>query len=170
MDQVINQKSTVILGLGNLLLRDEGFGVHVVQKLKNYPLPGNFRVVEGGVGGYNLLGYLEGIERLLVVDVMMIDVTPGKLTIFKPGLHYKDNGQNALSFHQVGIMELVQMGELLGHHPEVFFLVTRPKILKPGLNLSSCLQKSVGPAVQLILKLCRSQFSELERSTNLCTQ
>jgi hydrogenase maturation protease len=170
MDQLMHQKSTLILGLGNLLLRDEGFGVHVVQQLKSHQLPGNIRVVEGGVGGYNLLGYMAGIERLLVVDVMMIDTIPGKLTIFKPGLHFKANGQNALSFHQVGIMELVQMGKLLGHHPEVFFLVTRAKILEPGLTLSRCLQKSVGPAVQLILKLCHNQFSELERSTELCTR
>jgi hydrogenase maturation protease len=170
MDHGIDQKSTLILGLGNLLLRDEGFGVHVIQQLKTYRLPSNIKVVEGGVGGYNLLGCMAGIERLLVVDSMMTDTIPGKLVLFKPGPHFKDNGQNALSFHQVGIMELVQISKLLDHYPEVLFLVTRPKILKPGLNLSRCLQKSVGPAVQMILKLCHSQFSELERSTELCTQ
>ncbi|MBL7209032.1 MAG: hydrogenase maturation protease, partial [Dehalococcoidia bacterium] len=59
--------TTMVLGVGNLLLGDEGFGVHVVRRLKERKLPGHVRVEEGGVGGFNLLGYLDGVKRLLVV-------------------------------------------------------------------------------------------------------
>jgi len=166
---MFEKKTTLILGLGNLLLRDEGFGVHVTQRLKTCDLPSDVKVVEGGVGGYNLLGYFKGVERLLVVDAMMTKSEPGELVLFQPGPSLRDNGQNALSFHQIGILELLQMWKLLGQEPEVFFLVTRPEILEPGLTLSTRLQKSVEPAVQLILKLCHNRFTGLERSTELCT-
>jgi hydrogenase maturation protease len=162
-------KSTLILGLGNVLLSDEGFGVHVVKRLQGLSLPVGVKVVEGGVGGYNLLGYFKDIERLLVVDAMILDSRPGELVLFQPGPNFKDAGQNALSFHQTGIMELVQMWNLLGNEPEVFFLVTRPEKLEPGLTLSPSLEKAVQPAVQMILKLCQNRFTGLERSAELCT-
>jgi hydrogenase maturation protease len=168
MEQTVDNKPTLILGLGNLLLGDEGFGVHVAQHLQTCELPENTRVVEGGVGGYNLLGYLKGIHRLLVVDAMMIDAEPGELILFKPGPHFKDNEQNGLSFHQTGIMELVQIVKLLGHEPEVFFLVSRPEKIEPCMVLSPRLQKSVEPAAQMILKLCHNRFTGLERSAELC--
>jgi hydrogenase maturation protease len=168
MDQAVEKKSTLILGLGNLLLGDEGFGVRVVQQLSTGKLPGDVRVVEGGVGGYNLLGYLEGIKRLLVVDAMMIDTAPGELVLFQPGPRFRDNGGEAISFHETGIMELVQMWKLLGHEPEVWFLVARPEQMEPGMELSLRLQKSMESAVQLIKKLCFNRFTGLERSTELC--
>jgi hydrogenase maturation protease len=170
MVQSTENKSTLVLGLGNLLLGDEGWGVHVVQKLQTCELPAHVRVFEGGVGGYNLLGCLEGVERLLVVDAMMTEAGPGELVLFQPGPDFRDNSRNALSFHQIGILELVQMWKLLGHEPEVYFLVARPEKLDPGMDLSPRLQESVGPAVQLILKLCHNRFSGLERSAEVCTR
>ncbi len=63
--------TTMVLGVGNLLLADEGFGVHVVRRLKELKLPSHVRVEEGGVGGVKLLRYLDGVKGLLGVDVMV---------------------------------------------------------------------------------------------------
>ncbi|MFC2005591.1 hydrogenase maturation protease [Chloroflexota bacterium] len=143
---------TMVLGLGNLLLGDEGFGVHVVRRLREVELPGNVRVVEGGVGGFNLLGYLDGVKRLLVVDVMIMDSPPGKLHLLrkKPG----EPGKQILSFHQVGVLEVLKMRELLGHKPEVILLVTRPEKMEWSLELSPQLQSTVDEASELIQRLC----------------
>ena len=143
---------TMVLGLGNLLLGDEGFGIHVVRRLREVELPGNVRVVEGGVGGFNLLGYLDGVKRLLVVDVMMMESPPGKLHLLKKKL--EEPGKRILSFHQVGILELIKIWELLGHEPEVVLLVTRPEKMEWSLELSPPLHSAVNEASELIQRLC----------------
>ena len=143
---------TMVLGLGNLLLGDEGFGVHVVRRLKEVELPSHVKVVEGGVGGFNLLGHLDGVKRLLVVDVMIMESPPGKLHLLKQ--KPEEPGKQILSFHQVGVPELMQMWELLGYEPEVIFLVTRPQKIEWSTELSLPLQSAVDEASELIKRLC----------------
>jgi hydrogenase maturation protease len=81
--------TTLIMGLGNVLLGDDGFGVHVIRHLKETVLPDNIRLIEGGVGGFNLLGYLEGVQRLVIVDAMIVDLTLGEVCLFQPGERLK---------------------------------------------------------------------------------
>jgi hydrogenase maturation protease len=160
---------TLILGIGNIIMGDEGFGVQVVRRLKELNLPDNVKVEEGGVGGFNLLGSLEGVSRVIVVDVMMADMEPGEVCFFKPGPALAEPGKRIISFHQVGILELVQMWGLLGHQPELFFLVTRPQKLEWGTELSTPLQAAVPKAVSLLEEMCRDDFASLERSLDICT-
>ena len=160
--------TTLILGVGNIIMGDEGFGIHVVRRLKEYGLPPEVRVEEGGVGGFNLLGSLEGVSRIILVDVMMIGLTPGEVCLFKPGPGFREPGKNIVSFHQVGVIELVHMWGLLGHEPEVLFLVTRPETMAPGMELSPGLQSTAEEAARLIEKLCLNNFADLERSVDSC--
>ena len=160
--------TTLILGLGNILLTDEGFGVHVARRLKETELPDNVRVEEGGVGGFDMLGYLEGVERLLVVDVMMVDAPPGRLLLLEPGPALSEPGKRILSFHQVGALELVKLWGLLDCEPEIRFLVTRPEKIEWGMELTPPLQNAVEQAVEVVEKLCKDNFKQLERSQNLC--
>jgi hydrogenase maturation protease len=164
MVDLAGNRATLVLGLGNILLGDEGFGVHVVHRLKGVELPEHVRVEEGGVGGLNLLGHLEGVEQLLIVDVMMVDSPPGRLVLWKPGTNFRQSNKSAISFHQVSVMDLVHMWGLLGHEPELFFLVTRPQRMEPSMELSEPLRDAVEEAVNLIEKLCVSNFAGLERS------
>ncbi|MFC1928482.1 hydrogenase maturation protease [Chloroflexota bacterium] len=163
-----NELTTLILGLGNILLGDEGFGVHVARRLRESKLPDCVRVEEGGVGGFNLLGYLDGVERLVVADAMILDSPPGELMLWKPGPNFRESGKNIVSFHQVGIIELVHMWGLLGYEPEILFLVTRPEKIEPIMELSPCLQSAVEQAAKLIENLCVNNFADLERSKDLC--
>ena len=146
--------TTMVLGLGNLLMGDEGFGVHVVRRLKEVELPSHVRVVEGGVGGFNLLGYLEGVKWLLVVDVMMTDSPPGELRLLNSDQKPEERGKQILSFHQVGILELVKMWGLLGYEPEIMFLVTRPEKIEWSTELSPPLQSAADQATKMIQHLC----------------
>lgn len=77
-ERQVRPETTLILGVGNIIQGDEGFGIHVARQLKDVLLPGDVRVEEGGVGGFNLLGSLEGAKQVIVVDVMMTDIPPGK--------------------------------------------------------------------------------------------
>jgi len=155
--------TTMILGVGNLLMGDEGFGVHVVRRLKEIELPSYVRVEEGGVGGFNLLGFLGGVERLLVVDVMMIESPPGKLHLLTSEHKLEEPGKRIISFHQVGVLELVRMFGLLGNEPEIMFLVTRPEKIEWCTELSPPLKLAAKQAVRMIQQLCTESF---EKGTN----
>ena len=162
-------ETTLILGVGNEIMGDESFGVHVVRRLKESPVPENVRVEEGGVGGFSLLGLVEGAGRIIVVDVMMADIPPGEVCLFRPGPDFGEPGKSIISFHQVGVLELARMWELLGHRPEVFFLVTRPEKIEWGTELSAPVSKAVSRAARLLQDLFRDNFTGLERSLSLCT-
>ncbi len=166
MTENIGRGTTLVLGLGNILMGDEGFGIHVVRQLKGVELPSHVRVKEGGVGGFNLLGHLEGVERLIVVDVMMLPSPPGELHVIKPGPELAEPGKIILSFHQVGVLELVQMWGLIGYEPETMFLVTRPQKIEWGTELSPPLQLAAGKATEMLQELC-TNFTK--RSQGLCT-
>lgn len=146
---------TLVLGIGNELLGDEGFGVHVARRLNDTVLPDYVKVTEGGVGGFNLLGYLEDRELLLVVDVMITDSPPGELRLFRPGPDLAEPGKTILSFHQVGVLELVRAWGLVGREPEVWFLVTRPDKIAWSTELSPPLQLAADRAVDMITQMFR---------------
>jgi hydrogenase maturation protease len=167
-DGYVEPQTTLILGVGNIIMGDEGFGVRVVQRLKDIDLSDNIRIEEGGVGGFNLLGSLEGIKRLIVVDVMMTDIKPGEVCLFRPGPDLAEPGKRIISFHQVGVLELVQMWSLLGYELEVFFLVTRPEKLEWGTELSEPVRNAAAKAVSLLEELCGDNFTKLERSLDTC--
>ncbi|MFA5316175.1 MAG: hydrogenase maturation protease [Dehalococcoidales bacterium] len=145
----------LVMGLGNVILGDEGFGVHVARRLKEVDLPENVAVREGGVGGFDLLGYLDGIRQLLVVDVMMMmDAPPGEIFFFRPGPELSEPGKTILSFHQVGVLDLIKMWGLLGFEPDTYFLVTCPEKMEWGMKLSPSLETAAERAVALIRELC----------------
>ena len=158
-------KTTLVLGLGNVLLGDEGFGVHVVRKLKECELLGDVRVVEGGVGGFNLLGYLAGVERLIVVDVMMHKSPPGQLLLLMPEAKLEEPGKRLISCHQIGVLELLKMWSLIGEEPEVYLLVTVPERLEWGTELSPTLQSACAEAVEVVKRLCANS---VERNYQTC--
>ena len=157
-------QATLILGVGNIIMGDEGFGVHVVRRLKEKELPSGVRVEEGGVGGFDLLGTLDDVQRVIVVDVMNLDLPPGDVCLFKPGPDFREPDKNIVSFHQIGVLELVQMWGLLGREPEIFYLVTRPEKLEWSMDLTSAVATAVNKAVSLLDEICNDSFAALERS------
>jgi len=76
-EKVSDNSSVVVIGVGNELLRDEGVGMVVARALQGEKLPPNVRVVEGGVGGLDLLFEMEGAERAIIVDAADMGLEPG---------------------------------------------------------------------------------------------
>jgi hydrogenase maturation protease len=154
---------TLILGAGNIAVGDEGFGVHVARRLKNLDLPQGVKVMEGGVGGFDLLGPLEGVTRLIVVDIMMLDKAPGELFLFKPGETSIEPGKKVVSFHQVGILELIQIAEVIGCKPEVFVLVTPPQNIDWSFELTPPLSLAADAAAQFLKDMAADNFAGLKK-------
>jgi len=107
----------VIMGLGNILLRDEGLGVHFVERLRrHYRFPDEVQIVDGGTLGLDLLPYLDGVERLLIVDAVLFDAKPGHL-IRLEGHTIPSKSILKMSPHQAGLQDLLDVARLQGCLP-----------------------------------------------------
>jgi hydrogenase maturation protease len=154
-DNLKAEKKTMVLGIGNIIMGDEGFGLHVIRRLKEIGMPDNIILEEGGVGGFELLGSLQGIEKLVVVDIMMLPLPPGELKVFEPGDLPTEPGKAIVSFHQIGVLELVNIWGMMGNkEPEVTFIVTCPHNIDWGTELSEPLKPAVEKAANMIKNLC----------------
>jgi hydrogenase maturation protease len=140
------------IGLGNILLQDEGVGVHVIQQLQQrYLFVPDFALVDGGTLGLDLLPYLENKEQVLFVDAVDFQREPGYVQLLK-----EEEIQQQLNIqlyaHQGGLASLLNMTRLLGTAPShVTLLGIQPASLAPGLQLSPPLAAAVEKALQLFL-------------------
>ncbi len=139
------------MGIGNLLLRDEGVGVHVARALEELPLPEGVEVVEGGTLGFDLLGYFEGVEKLVVVDALKGGGEPGSIYKVRPE-QLKASKDRPLSLHQVGFLEVWETAKLLGFEPEVVIIGIEPKDLGWGMELSPEVRSKLDKVVELVLE------------------
>ena len=112
-----------ILGIGNILLTDEGFGVRVIEKLfDEYEFPDNVAVVEGGVLGIHLLGTLSKTEHLIVVDAVKNRQPPGTLyRLEKEELPERILMKNSL--HQTDFLETLTLCEMIDKAPKTIVVL-----------------------------------------------
>ncbi len=116
-----------ILGLGNILMKDEGFGVHFVKWLSSrWTFPGTVELVEGGVMAYALLGPVCGCEHLIVVDVLKTDDEPGAVYRFTLA-EIEPKLPPPTSAHEVQFLDVLCKAEMLDEAPEVIFLCVVPE-------------------------------------------
>ncbi|HEX9075633.1 MAG TPA: HyaD/HybD family hydrogenase maturation endopeptidase [Anaerolineae bacterium] len=148
---------TLVLGLGNILLQDEGAGVRVVERLQaEYVFPNDVTVLDGGTLGLDLLHVLEESDRAVVVDAVRSDKEPGALVRLRNAEIPAFLGPK-VSPHQVGLQDLLGLAQLRGHLPgEVILLGVQAGRLEPGLDLSPAVAAQVEPlAAHVIEELVR---------------
>ncbi len=129
---------TLILGVGNLLLSDDGVGVHGVQRLQaqSSRLPEHVRTLDGGTLGMALLPFLEGVSDLLILDAVRWGGRPGEL-VRLDGEEVRQYFSQKVSLHEMGIAELLQNAQLLGLYPQrVVVWGIQPETIDVGLDLS----------------------------------
>ena len=116
-----------VLGLGNILLGDEGFGVHFVRSFQErYHVPDTVNLIDGGTLGYGLLDIITACSRLIVIDVIKVDDTPGSLYRFNRHdmeLHLPE----PTSAHEVEFFHVLHQAELIDECPEAVFLCIVPE-------------------------------------------
>ena len=142
----------VILGIGNLLLSDEGVGVHVVHELMKMKLPPEVSVIEGGTDGFGLLNIITEADRLIVIDAIKGGAIPGSIYRFDiKDLKNCPKGFKS-SVHQIGILEVLNLSELIGKTPETTVIGIEPKSLEMGMELSPEIEAKVPRLIELILQ------------------
>ncbi len=142
----------VVLGIGNLLLSDEGVGIKIIQDLtNNYEFPKEVEIVDGGVGSFALLPYIESAEKLLVIDAILGGKPPG--TIYK----FKDKEIpiqvfEKISLHEISFGDILNLAKLRGKYPTSLVIIgIEPKSLEIGLELSEVIKKNYNNLLKEVL-------------------
>jgi len=145
--------TTLILGIGNLVMSDDGVGVVVVQKLqREYRLPAGVAVMDGGTLGLDILPYLENIEQLIVVDALETGQAPGTC-VRLAGDEIPLALETKLSPHQMGLKDLLTVSLLMGHAPQKMVLIgVQPECIEIGTELTPVVAAQVECMLQGILE------------------
>jgi hydrogenase maturation protease len=132
---------TVVLGVGNTIMSDEGLGVRCVERLvASGALPAGVVAIDGGTSTNELLGDIEGVDLLVIVDAVVTGGAPGSL-IRLEGDRIPSAFSNKLSPHQHGINDLLATLELVGRAPaRVVLLGAMPASLELGMELSPTIE------------------------------
>lgn len=150
----LQDKTIGILGIGNLLLGDEGFGVHCVQHIEqHYDIPENICVFDGGTAGILLAPFIEQCDRLFVLDVIALDDEPGAVHSFTEEDVRAGNIQTRMSPHQIGMLEILDICKIRGKVPEqVQFITVVPQTLEPGMDLSPLIAGRVTDVIDILMQ------------------
>ena len=143
-------KKTLVLGLGNLLMSDEGVGVHVVRALEKQPLPGNVECLDGGTGGFVLLEPLQEAGRVILIDAAADGNPPGTVTRTTP--RFSRDYPPTLTAHDIGVKDLLDVFYIQGGGPEVVLYAIAIDPQQPiSLELSETIAQAAQVAVAEIL-------------------
>jgi len=147
--------STLILGIGNILWADEGFGVRAVEALhRHYEFPDGVRLMDGGTQGIYLAHHVQAADILLVFDAIDYGLPPGTLKLIEGDAVPKYLGAKKMSLHQTGFQEVLAIAEMLGGYPEHILLVGVQPVqledyggsLRPGMK--ACIQPAIDAALR----------------------
>lgn len=100
-------KKILIAGIGNLLLTDEGAGVHIIRELSKRKLPDNVELVDIGTASFDLLTFMEGKDKVIIIDAIAVDDEPGTLYKLSPDDIISGKQKLLTSLHQFGIPEVL---------------------------------------------------------------
>ena len=152
MEKKDSNKITV-LGVGNILFTDEGFGIRVIEKLQaQYEFSDNVSIVDGGVLGLKLLGVITESNHLIVVDAIKNKGKPGDLYRLEgDDIPARMRAKNSL--HQVDFLETLAASKALDASPETVILGVEPLDIETfGIELTPNIQAKIEPIIQMVLK------------------
>jgi hydrogenase maturation protease len=139
------KKKTIVLGLGNPLMGDEGIGIKLIEKLES--ASGNFPeadFVDAGTGGMSLLHLLSGRKRAVIIDCCIMGQTPGTIRRFGAD-EVKSVKQLAhVSLHEADVLKIIELAKRLGDCPEeIVFFGIEPAVIEGRIGLSDVLSEQL---------------------------
>jgi hydrogenase maturation protease len=147
------------MGVGNVLMGDEGVGVHAVRQLEKRQWPAHVSLLDGGTGGFHLLSHVGGCDVLVMIDATLDGRPPGTVSVIEP--RYASDFPKALSAHDIGLKDLVDSAAILGMMPEVRLVTISVDSLQPmqmamSPEVEASLPQVVAAVIGLVAGLARS--------------
>jgi hydrogenase maturation protease len=139
----------LVMGVGNVLMGDEGVGVHAVRALEAGNWPPHVSFLDGGTGGFHLLSTFDQCDVLIMIDATLDDRTPGTVSVIEP--RYATDFPKALSAHDIGLKDLVESAAILGMMPRVILVTISVADLQPmQMTMSPAVDASVSRVVDVV--------------------
>lgn len=143
--------SVLVLGLGNTIMSDDGFGVKALAALSSrYRFPESVCLLDGGTLGLDLLPRLEGVDRLLIIDALEMKAPAGRIVRLE-GEEVPRAFASKLSVHQMGVQDLLAVAELQGHLPATLVVWgVQPHSVQMGTELTTAVAAAVDEVVACV--------------------
>jgi hydrogenase maturation protease len=169
-----SQLKVLVMGVGSILMTDEGIGIRAVEELqRRYRFPGNVEILDGGTSGIELLSYISGKDYLIIIDAIKGGSTPG--TVLKvEGEDVPAQFRTRISPHQLGISDLLAAAMLTGEMPKQLVLFgIEPRDIVFGIGLSGEVKEGLEHLIEVVVedlrrigctveKLQQGEMSQLE--------
>ena len=143
-------KRILVLGVGNLLLSDEGVGVHVAQRMMTMHMPPEVQVVEGGTDGFGLVNVITEADRMILIDAVKGGGQPGSIYRFEIEDCPPFPDIFKTSVHQISILEVINLSSLIGTTPRTTIIGVEPASIEMGMNLSPAVAAKVPAIIRMV--------------------
>jgi hydrogenase maturation protease len=144
----------LVLGVGNILMGDEGVGVHAARLLENQSLPGHPAILDGGTGGFHLLSIFEEYDPIIVVDATMDGRPAGTVQLLQP--KFASDFPRTLSAHDIGLRDLLETASLLSPLPAMYLItVSIVRIQSMCMELSAPIAASLAQVMEKVGEVLR---------------
>ena len=145
-------KPILILGIGNILLKDEGVGVHTVKKMMEMDLSPEIELMDGGTMGLNLLFYIEDRKKVIVIDTVATGDHPGTIFRFTDESLLIDKPRLRTA-HGVDFTDVILTAKMLGTKPdEIVFIGIEPESMEEGLEMTPTIEKRVPTLIKMVMR------------------
>lgn len=150
MNSTVKRPKTLILGIGNILMGDEGIGVHVINSLEKSVLPADTELLDGGVGSFLLLEPMQDAKRVILIDATIDGQKAGSVRRLRPKI--STDYPTTLTAHDIGLKDLLDAFYLMGKVPDVtLFAVSISDLQDMEMELSPELAAAVPQVARMVL-------------------
>jgi hydrogenase maturation protease len=152
----MKKNKTLILGLGNILLQDEGIGVHALREMDKLSWPANVDVLDGGTGGFVLLSLFQDYQTMIIIDAALTNDPPGTIKTIQP--KFAKDFPKSLSTHELGLKDMIESSILLEKVPSLHLITCT---INPEQEMSvdltpeikKCIPGIINETLKIIAKL-----------------
>ena len=145
----------LVLGIGNVLMGDEGVGVHAIRVLDRERWPAGVVLVDGGTGGFHLLEYLQTYGAVVMIDATMDGQPAGTVSVIRP--KYASDFPRSLTAHDIGLRDLIEAAALVGELPDVTLVTVSITEIK---SMVLTLSEPVAAALPMVRRLLQTLVGE----------
>jgi hydrogenase maturation protease len=147
------KNNILVLGIGNVLLNDEGAGIHLVTRLEREGFSGA-DLLDGGTGGFHLLGFIQSYKYIIIADASLDTFPAGHVRVLHP--KFAKDFPHQLSAHEIGLRDLLDAAFLLGNLPDIYLVAISIKDFQEiGMELTPEVKNALPVAIDKIKELIK---------------
>jgi hydrogenase maturation protease len=147
-------KDIKVLGIGNILVGDDGFGPRVIEELRKRPLPENVELIDAGVGGMAILSWIEGADKIVIVDSVQTNDEPAGTVYRFTDKELPPSDMFMLSLHDLNLVDTINIGRMVQKMPEeiVIYGVEVRRVIEFTMEMSPEVEAAVAEVADLVME------------------